>query len=838
MKKGFCKILSLALCLVAVFSAVAFAAACDDESEEIVPPPPETCTVTVNGQESKVDKGGTFTLPQTFTPENADFEFVRWIIEGEHALDGNVITVNGDLTITAETRRKAAVKIKDGIPLAFTVGDDAKTITVSEYITTHGNTVTVNSSEPTVAAVSISGDTVTVEAAAHGTASVTVSCGDIEITFAVTVSEGQIIVPIVPSVKNPEVEISETHDFYNGNLTVNLAENIERPELITSYTVNSQEVQGGEYTLTSNESYTDTPTLITLNVTAEYKGGSLTYAYKVNVINSAAYRVENGGFDKGLNGWTKTGEIGNISEATAYWTNENDGAGYSFNADGKFFSAYEPEDKFERNIGALVSSPFKIAQNRVITFKLGGAKHDIFVDIVDTADGAILARYGNSAWAETTTDGVKCGCTLIAYKAVLPQAAAGKTAYIRVIDMASSDYGVLFCDSFVTFYENEPEGEFAQAVEITDRPATIYDIYNGDFEKGNLDGWIYEKTNGLDFGRIVSEDYYWGNEQKEFNKQGTYLFSGVETVAGSNQEGGMGTLKSSIFMLKANGWISFRMGGSHNAHTGIRIRTPNGDILAEFNNLGKGFESVMDLYKYKFIGMTEEIACYIEIYDFAASNWGLVTADDFRTDWGDTEPTDGTAIIPVYVKGQTQVYNGGFDNGADGWEIITTEFAPETSDAFAFVNNTQSPETWGDENVRTPYNNEGAFLQNGNEGAKGYALSSAFEVSENGWITFMLGGNKAFSYMAIVDADTGEELAKFVNEDYKGDWPTKGWELHSYKANLLESGIVEGRRVRIKLVDNAGAGDYGVIVADSFITQYGEEPSSDNFKKIDKVTIA
>jgi len=129
-------------------------------------------------------------------------------------------------------------------------------------------------------------------------------------------------------------------------------------------------------------------------------------------------------------------------------------------------------------------------------------------------------------------------------------------------------------------------------------------------------------------------------------------------------------------------------------------------------------------------------------------------------------------------------------------------------------------------------------LQNGNEGAKGYALSSAFEVSENGWITFMLGGNKAFSYMAIVDADTGEELAKFVNEDYKGDWPTKGWELHSYKANLLESGIVEGRRVRIKLVDNAGAGDYGVIVADSFITQYGEEPSSDNFKKIDKVTIA
>ena len=91
--------------------------------------------------------------------------------------------------------------------------------------------------------------------------------------------------------------------------------------------------------------------------------------------------------------------------------------------------------------------------------------------------------------------------------------------------------------------------------------------------------------------------------------------------------------------------------------------------------------------------------------------------------------------------------------------------------------------------------------------------------------------------MAIVDADTGEELAKFVNEDFEGAWPTKGWELHSYKANLIESGIVEGRRVRIKLADNAYE-DYGVIVADSFITQYGEEPSSDNFKKIDKVTIA
>lgn len=825
MKKGFCKILSLALCLVAVFSAVAFAAACDNESEEIAPPPPETCTVTVNGQESKVNKGGTFTLPQTFTPENADFEFVRWIIEGEHALDGNVITVNGDLTITAETRRKAAVKIKDGIPLAFTVGDDAKTITVSEYITTHGNTVTVNSSEPNVAAVSISGDTVTVKAATHGTASVTVSCGDIEITFAVTVSEQQIIVPSVPSVKNPEVEISETHDFYNGNLTVNLAENIERPELITSYSVNSQEVQGGEYTLTNNESYTDTPALITLNVTAEYNGGSLNYAYKVNVINSAAYRVENGGFDNGLNGWTKTGEIGNISEATAYWTNENDGAGYSFNADDKFFSAYEPEDKFERNMGALVSSTFKIAQNRVITFKLGGAKHDIFVDIVDTADGAILARYGNSAWAETTTDGVKCGCTLIAYKAVLPQAAAGKTAYIRVIDMASSDYGVLFCDSFVTYYENEPEGEFTPAVDITDRPATIYDIYNGGFEN-DMAGWF---ISGGEIGAVTSDKSYWNDGDGEavtdraYGQEGEKLFSWWSWEGNKkgeadegheiNREGNMGTLTSNMFVLKNNKAVSFMLGGANRNVYVELVNAESGTVIAVFrnDNVAGGKEGCLVRYHYTVTELEKETLCYFRVVDVAVSGWGCFTADGFKVNL-DEEPEESAAAQNRLDEYKTAV-NGSFETGnLDGWT------AP-ADNALGGVTNTEEAKDYYQTNEETK---DGDYLftfeYNGNkEGGKGVIRSSAFILQKNGIVSFRFGAAHNREVYINVYTAGGKLLATFRNNAY-----TQNTVMVQY---YYEFDNDEEISCYFEIVDNATS-DYGCIVMDDFRVNLAEAPQN------------
>ncbi len=141
-------------------------------------------------------------------------------------------------------------------------------------------------------------------------------------------------------------------------------------------------------------------------------------------------------------------------------------------------------------------------------------------------------------------------------------------------------------------------------------------------------------------------------------------------------------------------------------------------------------------------------------------------------------------------------------------------------------------EKWGVNNE--PYNNDGNFFKNGNEASKGYLQSNAFTVSENGWLTFKLGGNSALSYVAILDADTGEELARFVNKNFVGDWGNnKGWEMYAYKVNLIESGIPAGTEVRIKVVDDA-TNDYGVVVVDSFATHTADP--GDNFEKTDKVT--
>lgn len=175
-----------------------------------------------------------------------------------------------------------------------------------------------------------------------------------------------------------------------------------------------------------------------------------------------------------------------------------------------------------------------------------------------------------------------------------------------------------------------------------------YQVTNGNFETGDLSGWIYTVADGsTDFGRVENANYYWNNPTNLFNKEGNYLFTGIETLPGTNMEAGKGTLRSSNFTLKQNGWISFLLGGAHNADCGIRIRNAEDDsILAEFNNLDKGFDGVMDRYKYQFTGMDANTLCYVEIFDNAESGWGLVVVDDIRTDWGANEP-EGTLIDPV-----------------------------------------------------------------------------------------------------------------------------------------------------------------------------------------------
>ena len=189
-------------------------------------------------------------------------------------------------------------------------------------------------------------------------------------------------------------------------------------------------------------------------------------AYEVqNILNNGNlektdYQIENGNFETGdLTGWTLDGGnfIG-IGSGTIWW-NEN----YLFNKSGTFFlSGWSGA---EDATGTLTSSTFEVAGSGYITFKLGGGKDSslCYVEILDADTNEVLRKYGNSEFKEFgksyLTDGNIVDLSadgyylanMVQYKADLSEY-IGRNVKIRIVDNATNDWGLLFCDDFITYY--------------------------------------------------------------------------------------------------------------------------------------------------------------------------------------------------------------------------------------------------------------------------------------------------------------------------------------------------------------------------------------------------
>ena len=355
---------------------------------------------------------------------------------------------------------------------------------------------------------------------------------------------------------------------------------------------------------------------VTVSYTANGKTGTISYTYSLSIKDSTDYRLVNGGFENGLEGWTQVGNIGGISSDRTYWAEQ-----IEFGLDGdKMFSAYAP-GATEAAVGTLTSSSFKVGGSGFVTFKVGAMRDQnyVYVDVVEAGTGKILARFYNGLWVEADHS----GCKLVAYKADL-SAFAGKEVFFRISDNADSGYGLFFADSFVTYYENEPEGFNAATAVDYQLPGTIYDLFNGGFEMGDVQGW----WNVNEPGKVTGADAFFSGVA--YGKDGGFLYSGVEDHgAGNGREGNQGTLTSSVFQLGGSGYITYMLGGGNDYCYVQVIDAVTGEMLARYKQQAREDavlkSYVADLSAY--IGRTVRI----QVVDNASSDWGCVSFDNVVT---------------------------------------------------------------------------------------------------------------------------------------------------------------------------------------------------------------
>ena len=154
-----------------------------------------TFTVSVDGEETQVRENGTFTLPAAPVPKDENMQFAAWLVGGERKQPQDVITVTADVTVTAVYEPKAPVKVKDGEAIEIAFGGSARR-NVADYITTYGNAVSVSSKEEGTATAEVEDGVLTIAAVSSGETTVTLTCGDVTVTFAVTVALPEVAAPV------------------------------------------------------------------------------------------------------------------------------------------------------------------------------------------------------------------------------------------------------------------------------------------------------------------------------------------------------------------------------------------------------------------------------------------------------------------------------------------------------------------------------------------------------------------------------------------------------------------------------------------------------------------
>jgi hypothetical protein len=236
-------------------------------------------------------------------------------------------------------------------------------------------------------------------------------------------------------------------------------------------------------------------------------------------------------------------------------------------------------------------------------------------------------------------------------------------AYIEGNNIADGDYSFskgklrLYRDYLVTlaagsydFTIHSVSGQADISLVISDNN-NKYKIINGGFETGDLFGWdTYTVFKGEDaIQSFVSEGIKANTSFFTFaalyNGDGNYVY-GFDDRDGTDKDRWnerIGMMRSSVFELGGNGYISYKLGGAKNSDLCyISIRNADTDMeIARYSN--QKFNSTdyltdpFNYYEANLIGyvadLTDNIGqrMYIEVCDYGGRDWDLLTLDSFNT---------------------------------------------------------------------------------------------------------------------------------------------------------------------------------------------------------------
>lgn len=553
------------------------------------------------------------------------------------------------------------------------------------------------------------------------------------------------------------------------------------------------------------------------------------------------YQIANGDFETGsLAGWTVTEGLAFSNagvNASDIWWNE----GITYNRDGEYhYGMYKPE-----TTGRMRSSEFVLGGSGYVSFKLGGCMNQSltylrFMLIEDGGSAIEIARFSNEKYKNFQFPYVANGMkllNLVQYYADLSDF-LGRRMYIEAVDgnNSSDELGCMTLDSVITYWETPPtfmydSEAYELKIEVEYEPESEYQLKNGTFETGDLTGWTMEGDIG-----VVSDASGWWAENFPYNKNGKYLFTGID------KESGTGTLTSDAFELGGSGWMTFSLGGGGNpalCYVSV-LDAQTGEELARFGNLlfndqGTGslninsFLANMVSYKVDLtsLGIEKGTSIRIRLTDNATSNWGLLTADSFITYYesADSVPQDAHLakdILPApATESDYQITNGGFETGdLTGWTVTSGEVSSSGA-----VSSAQT--FWGE---GLPYNANGLFHfdgwgANGNETETYTLASETFTLGGSGFISFKLGGRSA---VLRVCKEDGTPIAEYGNTMFSVDnfpYVDQGCRTATMTTYAADLSAYLGERLYVEICDVALDGqDWGIAFFDDIVTYYETAP--------------